>query len=278
MSLDNKVICGNNVEVLSTYGDDTFDLTVTSPPYDGLRTYNGFSFDFEGLSKELFRVTKEGGIVVWVVGDATVKGSETGTSFRQALGFMDVGFRLHDTMIYEKNGAAYPASAKSNRYSSIFEYMFILSKGKPKTHNLIKDKPNKWAGFENFGKATSRQVDGTLKEGKKFTINEFGYRNNIWRINCGFGYSTKDKIAYEHPAIFPEELARDHIITWSNPGDLVLDPFNGSGTTGVQAYEQERNFLGLDVSSEYCELYTKRMKERFSLEIDYALPVSSVSV
>ena len=265
----NKVILGNNVEVLKGFEENIFDLTVTSPPYDNLRDYKGYTFDFEGLAHQLYRVTKEGGIVVWVVGDATVKGSETGTSFRQALYFKDeVGFRLHDTMIYEKSGAAYPASARSNRYSSIFEYMFIFSKGKPKTHNLIKDKENRWAGFQNFGKATSRQKDGTLKEGKRFTIQKFGYRNNIWRYVTGKNYTTKDAIAHEHPAIFPEKLAGDHIITWSNKGDLVLDPFNGSGTTGVKSYELDRQFIGVDVSEEYCNLYKRRMKERFDVEVE----------
>lgn len=256
----NSIICGNNVDVISTFPENYVDLTVTSPPYDSLRDYKGYEFDFLSLAKELYRATAPGGVVVWVVGDATVKGSETGSSFKQALGFMDIGFFLHDTMIYEKNGSAYPASARSNRYSQIFEYMFVLSKGKPKTHNLIKDKENKWAGFQNFGKATSRQVDGSLKEGDRFTINEFGYRNNIWRINCGYGYSTKDKVAYEHPAIFPEALARDHIITWSSEGELVLDPFCGSGTTPKMAKLLGRNFIGIDISEEYCKIAEKRLE------------------
>jgi len=171
-------------------------------------------------------------------------------------------------MIYEKAGASYPASSKSNRYSQVMEYMFVFSKGKPKTHNLIKDKPNRWAGWQNFGKATSRQVDGSLKEGKKFTIQDVGYRNNIWRITAGKGNSTRDEIAYGHPAMFPESLARDHILTWSEENDTVLDCFNGSGTTGVQAFEQGRNFVGAEISMEYCELYKERMIQRFGVELE----------
>jgi len=213
------------------------------------------------IAQELFRVTKKGGVIVWVVGDSTVNGSETGTSFKQALFFKEIGFNLHDTMIYEKNSSPYPASKKSNRYTQIFEYMFVLSKGKPVTHNLIKDKKNKWAGFPTFGVASSRQVDGSLKKRGKIIVNEFGYRDNIWRINCGFGYSTKDKIAYKHPAIFPEQLVNDHIITWSNEGDLVYDPFLGSGTTAKMALINGRNFIGSEISKEYCEIAQERIKE-----------------
>ena len=220
---------GDCLELMKDIPDGSIDLTVTSPPYDNLRTYNGnieqWSFEkFQGIAKELYRVTKQGGVVVWVVGDATVNGSETGTSFKQALYFMQCGFNLHDTMIYQKNGAAYPAGKNSNRYSNIFEYMFVFSKGKPKTKNLIKDKPNKWAGSSTFGESTNRQKDGSLKSSGKRVVGEFGYRDNIWQINNGKGFGSDD-IAIKHPAIFPEQLAQDHILSWSNEGDVVLDPF-----------------------------------------------------
>lgn len=252
---------GNCVDIMSTWDKDFVDLTVTSPPYDNLRSYKGYSFDYKSVIKELYRVTKKGGVAVWVVGDAVVKGGETGTSFRQALEFIDTGWLLHDTMIYEKNGAAYPANEKSNRYSQVFEYMFVFSKGKPKTHNLICDKPNKWAGFSNFGTNSGRGKDGVLKKQNTFVIKDFSPRNNIWKINNGFGYTTKDKFAYEHPAMFPESLARDHIITWSNPGDTVLDPFCGSGTTLKMAKELGRQYIGVDISPEYCEISKKRVNE-----------------
>jgi len=228
---------------------------VTSPPYDNLRNYNGFEFDFETIACELYRVTKPGGVVVWVVGDATIDGSETGTSFRQALGFMDCGFRLHDTMIYEKNGSPFP---DKTRYYNLFEYMFILSKESPKSINLISDRKNKWAN--SWGKQSTRDKDGSLKKmEKREDSNDLGVRFNIWRINTGKGFSTKDEIAYKHPAIFPEALARDHIISWSNPGDLILDCFMGSGTTLKMSKELGRNYIGIDSSIEYCQLSRKRL-------------------
>ncbi len=258
----NKNYNESNLETMAKMPDCFVDLTVTSPPYDGLRTYNGYSFPFEDIAKELFRITKDGGVVIWIVGDATVKGSETGNSFRQALGFMDVGFRLHDTMIYEKNGSPFPARRNGNRYTQIFEYMFVLSKGKPKIANLICDKPNKWAGHTNWGKNTKRDKDNDLKEVSKIKpVPNFSPRNNIWKYIVGGGYATKDKIAHEHPAIFPEQLANDHIVSWSNEGDLVYDPFMGSGTTAKMSILNNRNWIGSEISSEYCEIIEERIKK-----------------
>ena len=248
--------CGDNVEFMKELPDNTFDLTVTSPPYDDLRNYNGYSFDFENVAKELYRVTKDGGVVVWVVGDATVKGSETGTSFRQALYFMQCGFNLHDTMIYEKNGAAYPAGKKSVRYSQVFEYMFVFSKGKPRVINLIKDKENKWAGISTFGASSNRQNDGSIKSTGKREIGGVGYRNNIWKINNGKGFGGDE---VEHPAVFPEQLANDHILSWSNEGDLIFDPFMGSNTTGKMALLNNRQFVGIDCSEEYVKISIDRI-------------------
>lgn len=284
----------NCLDWMRQQSSDIIDLTVTSPPYDNLRDYKGYSFDFEPIAKELFRITKQGGIVVWVVGDGTLNGSETGTSFKQALYFKEqCGFNLHDTMIYEKNTSSFPSGAKSNRYTQIFEYMFVLSKGKPKTSNLIVDKPNKWAGWQTWGVATKRQTDGTMKEsgfGEK-KIRDFGIRNNmweilnnedlgnyirevfkdnppdnsntierseIWRIICSGGFGHKDKLAYEHPATFPEKLAEDHILTWSNPGEVVFDPFAGSGTTLLMAHKNNRKYIGCEISKEYFDLIEQR--------------------
>ena len=178
---------------------------------------------------------------MWVVGDAVLKGSESGSSFRQALRFMELGLNLHDTMIFEKNSPAYPARAEGNRYTQIFEYMFILSKGKPKTANLICDKPNKWAGFKDFS--------GKLKN----PVPDFSPRNNIWRFVTSFN-------GVKHPAPFPEALAADHIATWSNEGDLIYDPFMGSGTTAKMAILQNRNFIGSEISCEYVELANRRIE------------------
>ena len=258
----NKTHCMNCLEGMRLLPDNYVDLTVTSPPYDDLRKYNGYSFDFENIAKELYRVTKEGGIVVWVVGDATKNGSETLTSFKQALYFKEVGFNLHDTMIYEKNTSSFPARRNGNRYTQIFEYMFILSKGKPKTANLICDKENKWAGFTNWGKNTQRDKHNDLKETTKIKpVPQFSPRNNIWRYVVGGGFATKDKITNKHPAIFPEQLANDHIISWSNEGDMVMDIFSGSGTTHKMALLNNRNFIGFEISQEYIDIENERIKQ-----------------
>jgi site-specific DNA-methyltransferase (adenine-specific) len=236
----NEILNENCLETMGRMPDGFVDLVVTSPPYDNLRSYNGYSFDFDAVLKQLVRVMKEGGVVVWVVGDATLNGSESGTSFRQALAFMDAGFNLHDTMLYEKNSPAYPARASGNRYTQIFEYMFVFSKGKPKTANLICDKPNKWAGFKDFS--------GKLKN----PVPEFSPRNNIWRFVTSF-----NKV--KHPAPFPEQLALDHILTWSVEGDVVYDPFMGSGTTGKMALISSRFYVGSEISKDYCVLANERI-------------------
>lgn len=249
----NKIHCGDCLELMKIIPDNFIDLTVTSPPYDNLRNYNGYTFNFEGIAKELYRITKQGGVVVWVVGDATIKGSETGTSFKQALYFKEVGFNLHDTMIYEKNSSSFPASRKGNRYTSIFEYMFVFSKGSPKC-NLLCDKKNKWAGHTNWGNNTQYNKEGILiKTNNIRPVPEFSPRNNIWKYTVGFN-DVKG-----HPAVFPEKLAGDHILSWSNEGDTVLDPMCGSGTTLKMAKLNNRNFIGIEISEEYCKIAEARI-------------------
>ena len=253
----NKIYCENCLDTMARMPDNFIDLTVTSPPYDNLRDYKGYSFDFESVAKELYRVTKKGGIVVWVLGDATINGSETGTSFRQALYFMECGFNLHDTMIYEKNGFSSPSKT---RYHQIFEYMFVFTKDDIKTFNPIKDKLNLW---DSFGKNTRRQKTGELKENndRKSTKGQMGMRYNVWKIAVGgCGMSSKDDIAFNHPAIFPEKLAQDHIKSWSNESDLIYDPFMGSGTTAKMAHLLKRNWIGSEISQEYVDLATKRIQ------------------
>lgn len=253
----NKNYNESNLETMSRMPDNFIDLTVTSPPYDNLRQYNGYSFDFENVAKELFRVTKQGGVVVWVVGDATIKGSESGTSFRQALYFKEIGFDLFDTMIYAKP----PRGAVGNNktYWQTFEYMFVLSKGKPKTINLIIDRKNKESREGDNG--TKRIENGELLKVKRGGYSEYGRRTNIWEYGIGKGQSTKDNIAFKHPAIFPEQLANDHIISWSNEGDLVYDPFMGSGTTAKMSILNNRNWVGSEISSEYCKIIEERVKK-----------------
>jgi len=255
-----KLYEGDHLDIMPKYiKEESIDLTVTSPPYDNVREYKGYTFNYKACAKELWRVTKPGGVVVWVVGDATINGSETGTSFRQALYFRDeCGFNLHDTMIYEKDGISFP---DASRYYSCFEYMFVFSKGYPKTKNLIKDRVNLYAG--NKCVSTDREADGSIRHshgrisGKRYS--DVGVRKNVWKINMGFNKSTKDKIAYEHPAIFPENLAHDHIISWSNPGDVVFDPMAGSGTVLKVAEQLGRDSIGIEISGEYCDIIRKRM-------------------
>ena len=236
----NTILNEDCLDTMSRLPDNFIDLTVTSPPYDNLREYNGYSFDFEPIARELLRVTKPDGILVWVVGDSTITGSESGTSFRQALYFKEIGFKLHDTMIYEKNSPAYPARRDGNRYTQIFEYMFVFAKGKVANNRLICDKPNKWAGYKDFS--------GKLKN----PVPDFSPRNNIWKYTTSFN-------GVSHPAPFPEGLAHDHILSWSNEGDLVYDPFMGSGTTAYVAKKLNRNYLGSEISQEYCQLIEERL-------------------
>jgi DNA modification methylase len=241
------------MEYMKTLPDDYIDLTVTSPPYDNLRTYNGnidqWSFEkFQAIAKDLFRITKDGGVVVWIVADATINGSETGASFRQALYFMNCGFNLHDTMIYEKVGLSFP---DSNRYYQMFEYMFVFSKGAPKTFNPLKDRKNISVGRGVNGK--DRKKDGTFKErtGEGNIIKPYGTRFNVWKV-------PNQKRGINHPAPFPEQLAQDHILSWSNNGDIVLDPFLGSGTTRIAAYDTSRDFVGCEIDKDYFDAQEKR--------------------
>lgn len=257
----NKIINGDCLQVMKKFPDNVIDLCVTSPPYDNLRVYKGYVFPFDEIAKELYRVTKEGGIVVWVVSDATINGSETGTSFKQALKFMEVGFKLHDTMIFKKTNPIPQIYRK--RYNNEFEYMFVFSKGTVKTHNPIKV-PCLHAGlqlkgttYKNFsvGEQTRTKLANPVKEEK--------IKGNIWEYVVG--KKQIDQEAKKHPAPFPFELAKDHIISWTNEGDVVLDPMSGSGTTALAAMSLGRNYIGIDISEEYCALAEERIKKHETL-------------
>jgi len=243
----NQIIHGDCLELMPQIADKSIDMVLTSPPYDNLREYNGYTFNFEGIAKQLYRVVKDGGVVVWVVNDATIKGSETGTSFRQALYFKEIGFNLHDTMIYETSKP--PMNDK--RYQACFEYMFVFSKGSPSVFNPIKVKSL------NSGKKVSGTYynkDGTMKNrsGANRPVDAYRIKDSIWRI--------VERQSNGHPATFPNQLALDHIISWSNENDIVLDPMCGSGTTCVAAKELNRNFIGLEISQEYVEISRERIK------------------
>lgn len=258
--MKNQIIHGNCVEEMKKLPNNFIDLTVTSPPYDNLRDYKGYSFEFEKIAKELFRITKKGGVVVWVVGDATINGSETGTSFRQALYFKEIGFNLHDTMIYKKNNYL---PLNHNRYDPSFEYMFIFSKGKPKTFNPILI-PCKYVGYKyNYAtrsSGSSMEKKGSLRPRNETKITKaYKYKGNIWGYDVGKNKGSKDDI-WKHPATFPEKLAEDHILSWSNEGDLVFDLMCGSGTTCKMALKNNRKTIGIDTSEEYCEIAKERIK------------------
>ena len=244
------------LEGLKLLDDNSIDLTVTSPPYDDLRKYNN-NFDFENIAKELYRVTKDGGVVVWVVADKTKNGSETGTSFKQALFFKDIGFNLHDTMIYMSD----KPPLTHNRYEQKFEYMFVFSKGKPKTFNPIMEEC-KYAGSDKKARTFRHTGDELQETHIKNKVNKEKIKGNVWYFSTGYNKSTKDIIAFKHPAIFPEQLANDHIISWSNEGDTVLDIFSGSGTTAKMAKLNNRNYIGFEISKEYCEIAEERIKCR----------------
>lgn len=245
---------GDCKEQLKKIKDNTVDMTITSPPYDNLRKYDGYSFDFESIAKELYRVTKSGGVAIWVVGDSTNKGSESGTSFKQALYFKEIGFNLHDTMIYRKLNYV---PLNHNRYEQEFEYMFCFSKGKPKTFNPIKI-PCKYAGQTSWGKpAYYKKADGELVAIEKCVINDTKNHGNIFEYRTGSTTSTKN---YKHPAMFPEQLVIDQIKTWSNEGDVILDPMMGSGTSGEVATKLKRDFIGIEISWQYFNMAKERIE------------------
>lgn len=259
----NRIICGDNVEALRGMPEGCIDLTVTSPPYDNLRTYNGFDWDFETLAKELYRVTKKGGVVVWVVGDETKDFCESLSSFKQAIYFVEnCGFKLLDTMIYGKKNYA-PAYPTMRRYAQVFEYMFVLSKGRPSTFNPVQvpKAESSIKKLKDGGKTKFRQRDGSFIEKTVTNTADTKAASNVWFLGTGKGVGHKDEIAYKHPATFPEKLAEDHILSWSNPDDIVLDPFIGSGTTAKMAALNNRKYIGIDVSEEYCELARRRVDE-----------------
>lgn len=252
----NKIYNENCLNTMAKMPDNFIDLTVTSPPYDGLREYNGYSFNFESIAKELYRTTKIGGVVVWVVGDSTLKGSETGTSFRQALFFKECGFNLHDTMIYQKINYV-PLTHK--RYEQSFEFMFILSKKSPKTFNPKKI-PCKFPGkVEKYG-LERRQNHGNNHSMRLYEKTELKSTNQTKIAPNIFSY-TLGREKTGHPAPFPEKLANDHILSWSNENDLIYDPFMGSGTTAKMSIINKRNWIGSEMSSEYCKIAEERINK-----------------
>jgi len=268
IELDNSIIHqGDCVEFMSMLPDTFINLTVTSPSYDNLRNYNktlNWNWEiFQQVAKELYRTTKDNGVVVWVVGDATDKGSETGSSFRQALYFMECGFKLHDTMIYHKDNP--PPVGGNNRYYQSFEYMFVFSKGTPKLNPIVVPRRNKWNDKRTVRtRGVTRDCDGNFTK-KIVHVNTEVKKQNVWTYKVGGGISSADKIAFKHPAIFPEKLAEDHISSWSNENDVVFDPFMGSATTGKMAKQLKRRFIGCEVVPDYIEIAKSRLGKPYTL-------------
>ena len=236
------------LETMKAIPNNFIDLTVTSPPYDSLRVYNGYSFNFPQVAKSLYEITKPGGVLVWIVGDETIKGSETGTSFRQALGLKEAGFNLHHTMIWRKTNPM--PKVKTKRYFDVFEFMFVFSKGQPKTFNPLMQ-PTKMGG-QVYDSTVKKITKGKERTKKTFILNTERYKDNIWE--CAIAQNKTD-----HPAVFPEKLVSDHILSWSNEGDIVYDPFMGSGTTAIVAKKLNRNYIGSEISTEYCILAKSRL-------------------
>jgi site-specific DNA-methyltransferase (adenine-specific) len=248
---------------MRSMSDNFLDLVITSPPYDNLRKYKGYLFAFEDVAKELFRVTKKGGVVVWIVSDATIKGSESGSSFRQALFFKECGFNIHDTMIYAKHNPM--PQFLSKRYTGAFEFMFVFSKGTPKCCNYLKEDCLHIGNIQSGKRNTASGLDSVHKDKPARVTKDKKIRSNIWTYKVGINQSYTDKFASKHPAIFPEKLALDHILSWSNEGDLIYDPFMGSGTTAKMAVISNRNYIGSEISEEFCQIAKKRVESVFGL-------------
>lgn len=261
MEID-KVHYGDNVTIMRTLPDSCIDLVVTSPPYGNAREYGGYSWDFDAVREQITRIVKPGGICVWIVADTSNGHCESQSSFREAIAFVDGGMNLLDTMIYRKVGSVFPRHGHRT-YPQEFEFMFVFCNGAPKTFNMIRDRRNRDEQIGKINFSTIRNPDGTMKQSHSNgrMIGEFSARGNVWEYLVGMGHSAEERYAHDHPAIFPEALARDHILSWSNPGDLILDPFAGSGTTLKMAKEHGRHFIGIEVNADYVKICEKRLAQ-----------------
>ena len=245
------------------------DLILTSPPYDGMREYGGYSdaFDFDAVAAACVANLAPGGLLVWVVADQIVDGGDSGTSFRQALSFMGLGLTLHQPMIYQRWSLS---GMRKKAYYKDFEYMFVFSKGKLKTANILEDKRNLATGGRKASKMSGLGRSGDNQNSylglTGGIVPEYGRRGSVWYYNAGkYAGNLKGDLDYqtlaEHPAIFPQRLARNHILSWTNPGDLVIDPMVGSGTTLRAAADFGRRAVGIEINPEYCDLIRQRLAQ-----------------
>jgi site-specific DNA-methyltransferase (adenine-specific) len=254
----NKIICGDAVEELKKIPNNSIDILVTSPPYDGIRKYNGFNYDLHATGKEIYRVLKDGGVAIMVIQDQTKNFGKTLTSFRTIVDWVDnIGFKLFETVIYRKYGAE--GAWWNKRFRVDHEYMPIFLKGeRPQYFNKDPLKiPSKHGGKTMTGGGT-RLTNGIRIPTRAITINPMKCRGTIWEyMTAGDGTRLKHK----HPATFPDKLPYDFIQCFCPPNGVVLDPFIGSGTTALAAIELDRNYIGIDISKEYCDLARRRIKE-----------------
>ena len=248
-------VLGDCLEVMKTIPDNYFDMIITSPPYDNLRNYtNDLEWTFESfkkIAKELFRVCKEGASLVWIVNDEKIKGCESLTSFKQCIEFVNIGFNLNDSMIWNKGGFSAVGALKT-QYAPVFEFMFVFCKGKLKTFNPLKDRENKHKG--KLIQKTKRQIDGTTIKGKSYISSDFGQRFNVWEIA-----PQRQKGDDKHPAPFPINLIEDHVKSWSNENDMILDCFAGSGTTAIACENTNRKWVCIEISEKYANLAVDRI-------------------
>lgn len=260
----NRLHLGDCVAGMRTLPDGCIPLTVTSPPYDNLREYGGHTFDFGAVARELWRVTAPGGVLVWFTQDQTVGGGQTGTGCRQQLFLQDIGFRVYERIVMDRINPL----PRTRHYSGVLEIAVVLSKGRPRSVNLLCDKPNRQAGavYPTFCRSRSGRVDGRAKP-----IPRYGVRGVVWRYTVGGPHSTADLGDYAHPSVMPEAMAEDHIRSWSRPGDVVLDPFLGSGTTAKIALLNDRRYLGYEVHEPYFGIAHRRLadaREEYSRRLD----------
>ncbi len=254
---ENKIILSDCRDGMAALSNECIPFTLTSPPYDGLRTYDGLAdWNFMDVAKELYRITMQGGVVVWVVQEQIIDGSESGETSRQRLAFANIGFRLHHTMVMGKLGGI---QFSSNRYGRPLEYAFILSKGPPRYFNPLRDRPNKEAGRVKV--FLNRNRDGSFAPVKRTQVHPYGLRGSIWFYPTGKNNSAKEDYAFEHPALMPEQMAEDDILSWTKVGDLVFNPFAGAGTALKMALLNHRSYLGFEINPKYVEIARRRLRE-----------------
>lgn len=253
----NEIYCIDCVEGMKKIPDNSVDIVVTSPPYDGIRDYNGFNFDLHETGRGLIRILKEGGIVAMVIQDQTKNFGKTLTSFKTIIDWCDnIGFKLFECVIYRKHGSE--GAWWTNRFRVDHEYMPIFLKGeKPQYFNKENLKVPSIHGGKVMTGSGSRRTDGKTNARVTRPINTMKCRGTIWNYLMA---GDKDPIKRQHPAPFPDQIPLDFIECFCPPGGVVLDPFMGSGSTAVAAKKLNRKYIGFDTSEEYIKIAHARLR------------------